>query len=211
MFLPMEFIILFQIIVLIFSVVIHEVSHGYVAEELGDHTARDLGRLTLNPLKHIDPFGSIILPLLMSLIPGGIILGWAKPVPYNPFNLKNPKKGGALIAAAGPASNLIVAFIFAIFYRLFMYVPSVSGALLTLEPLFASIVMINIMLAIFNLVPIPPLDGSKILFAFIPRKYEHLADAFERYGFFVLMIFIFLGVEFLSPIVRFLYRLFIGF
>ncbi|MEW6617083.1 MAG: site-2 protease family protein [Patescibacteria group bacterium] len=207
----MEFIILFQIIVLIFSVVIHEVSHGYIAEELGDPTARNLGRLTLNPIKHIDPFGSIILPLLMSLIPGGIILGWAKPVPYNPLNLKDPKKGGALIAAAGPASNLIVAFIFAIFYRLFMYVPSVSGALLTLEPLFASIVMINIMLAIFNLVPIPPLDGSKILFAFIPKKYEHLADAFERYGFFVLMIFIFLGVEFLSPVVRFLYRLFIGF
>jgi len=207
----MEFIILFQIIVLIFSVVIHEVSHGYIADELGDPTARNLGRLTLNPLKHIDPFGSIILPLLMSLIPGGIILGWAKPVPYNPFNLKDPKKGGALIAVAGPASNLVVAFIFAIFYRIFLYVPSMGGALLALEPLFASIVMINIMLAIFNLVPIPPLDGSKILFAFIPRKYEHLAEMFERYGFFVLMIFIFLGVEFLSPIVRFLYRLFIGF
>lgn len=207
----MEFIILFQIIVLIFSVVIHEVSHGYIADELGDPTARNLGRLTLNPLKHIDPFGSIILPLLMSLIPGGIILGWAKPVPYNPLNLKDPKKGGALIAAAGPASNIVMAVIFAIFYRLFMYVPSVSGTLLTLEPLFASIVMINIMLAIFNLVPIPPLDGSKILFAFIPRKYEHIADTFERYGFFVLMIFIFLGIGFLSPVVRFLYRLFIGF
>ncbi len=207
----MEFIILFQIIVLIFSVVIHEVSHGYVAEELGDSTARDMGRLTLNPLKHIDPFGSIILPLLMSLIPGGIILGWAKPVPYNPFNLKDPKKGGALIAAAGPASNLVVAFIFSIFYRLFMYVPNVGGALITLEPLFASIVMINIMLAIFNLVPIPPLDGSKILFALIPRKFGYVTEIFERYGFFILIIFIFLGVEFLSPIVRFLYRLFIGF
>ena len=207
----MEFIILFQIIVLIFSVVIHEVSHGYVAEELGDSTARDMGRLTLNPLKHIDPFGSIILPLLMSLIPGGIILGWAKPVPYNPFNLKDPKKGGALIAAAGPASNLVVAFIFSIFYRLFMYVPNVGGALITLEPLFASIVMLNIMLAIFNLVPIPPLDGSKILFALIPRKFGYVTEIFERYGFFILIIFIFLGVEFLSPIVRFLYRLFIGF
>jgi Zn-dependent protease len=207
----MEFIILFQIVVLVFSVVIHEVSHGYVADELGDSTARDMGRLTLNPIKHIDPFGSIILPLLMSLIPGGIILGWAKPVPYNPMNLKNPKKGGALIAFAGPASNLVVALVFAIFYRILTYVPQVSATFLAIEPLFASVVMINIMLAIFNLVPIPPLDGSKILFAFIPKKYEHIADIFEQYGFFILILFIFLGVEFLSPIVRLLYRLFIGF
>src|SRR3989338_4079103 len=107
-------IILFQIIVLFFSVVIHEVSHGVVALMLGDKTAKDAGRLTLNPLKHIDPFGSVLLPVLLLIAQSPILFAWAKPVPYNPYNLKNPKSGAALIAAAGPLSNIILAVIFGI-------------------------------------------------------------------------------------------------
>src|SRR3989344_5382087 len=115
---------IFQIIVLIFSVVIHEVSHGYVAEYLGDPTARLAGRLTLNPIKHIDPFGSGILPVILVITHSPILFGWAKPVPYNPYNLRDPISGGAKIAAAGPISNLLLALIFAIAFR----VMNVTGA-----------------------------------------------------------------------------------
>lgn len=206
----MEIFIIFQIIVLILSVVVHEVSHGYAADELGDPTAREMGRLTLNPLKHLDPFGSVILPLLLSLVPGGVVFGWAKPVPFNPFRLKNPKRDSALIAFAGPASNLVIAIAFSIFYRIIAYIPDTQGSLVSLELFFASIIVINIVLAVFNSVPIPPLDGSKILFAFIPAKYERFFEPLERYGMFILLLFIFFGLELISPVIYLFYRFLIG-
>ncbi|MEK7086696.1 MAG: site-2 protease family protein [Patescibacteria group bacterium] len=203
-------IIVFQIIILLFSVVIHEVSHGVVAEKLGDPTARLAGRLTLNPLKHLDPFGSVVLPFLLSLIPGGIVFGWAKPVPYNPYNLKNPEKGGALIAAAGPLSNIFLAIIFAIFYRILGLVSSPAPWLFTLSEFFSMLVLINVVLAIFNLVPIPPLDGSKVLFAILPASANRVKFALEQYGFVLVMIFIFFGFRFISPVILGIYRLLIG-
>lgn len=199
----MEFFFVFQLLVLLCSVVVHEVSHGLMALELGDHTARLAGRLTLNPLKHIDPIGSVALPLFLSLIPGGVVFGWAKPVPYNPYNLKDPKGGGALIAAAGPGANIVLALVFALAYRL-------GGGFGAAEPLVATVIIINIALAIFNLIPIPPLDGSKILFWILPKGTERYQVFFERYGFVILLVLIFSGLNFLFPAVVFLFRFLVG-
>lgn len=206
----MDYIFIFQILVILFSVVIHEVSHGYVAESLGDPTARLAGRLTLNPIKHIDLFGSIIVPLILVLIPGGIVFGWAKPVPYNPFNLKDPKKGGALIALAGPLSNFLIALVFAVFYRFFAGAPDLSGSFALLEPLIRWVVLINIVLGVFNLVPIPPLDGSKVLFGFLSSRFNNIQLALERYGMFILLFFIFFAIQIISPVIFFIFRLFVG-
>jgi Zn-dependent protease len=201
--------VIFKIIVVVFSVVIHEVSHGFVAERLGDPTARLAGRLTLNPLKHLDPFGSIILPILMAIMPGGLIIGWAKPVPYNPMNLKDPEKGGALIAAAGPASNLGIAVFFGVVFRLLAFLPAYSF-LPAFAGLLSDIIIINISLAIFNLVPLPPLDGSKVLFYFLPVSAVKFKYWLESNGFIVLLLFIFFGFGFLAPIIIFIYRLIMG-
>lgn len=194
----------FTILILLFSVVIHEVTHGLVADKLGDPTARLAGRLTLNPIKHIDPFGSIILPLMMALLPGGFIFGWAKPVPFNPYHLKNPERDGALIACAGPLSNFLIAAVFGALIRLgeITAIPLVVQAL----PLFAAIVWINIILAVFNLVPIPPLDGSKVLFALLPRSANGVKQALEQYGMIFLLLFIFFGFGIITPIMKFLYE-----
>ena len=198
--------IIFQILVLLFSVVIHEVSHGVVADHLGDPTARLQGRLTLNPLKHLDPFGSVILPLMLVLLNTGVVFGWAKPVPYNPLNLKKPEKGGAMIAAAGPLSNFILAIAFAIIFR-------VAGAFFpnpVLLGLVSQIVLINIVLATFNLVPIPPLDGSRVLFALLPPSMDNLKYTLERYGFVLVLFFIFFGISIIYPVIFGVYRLFLG-
>jgi len=206
----MEYLIL--IILFLFSVVIHEVSHGAVAYKLGDPTAKHAGRLTLNPLKHLDMFGSVILPLMLVLMAkfagGGIIFGWAKPVPYNPYNLKNQKWGPAMVAAAGPGANLLIALIFGISLRFF---PATSSVYIyNLAYIFSIIVWINILLAIFNLVPIPPLDGSKILFAVLPYRYDNIRMNLERYGFFILIFFIFFFFQYLLPIVHWLFKLITG-
>lgn len=201
-------IIAFQILVLVFSVVVHEVAHGLMAERLGDPTARLAGRLTLNPLKHLDPFGSVILPLLLALLPGGLIVGWAKSVPYNPYNLKNPDRGGALIAAVGPLSNIFLALIFGLFFRLLVL--SGASALVNLASFFTIIVGINLMLALFNLVPLPPLDGSKIIMAFWPNAWGSARRFFEAYGIYLLLLFLFFGFRFLEPAFFGLYRLILG-
>jgi len=143
------------------SIVIHEVAHGYMASYLGDETARYQGRLTLNPLVHLDPVGSFLIPLI-SITLGGFIIGWARPVPYNPYNLRPSRWSEALVAGAGPASNLILALIF---YLLPNFINLGTGFLV----LSSFVVSINIVLAVFNLIPIPPLDGSKILAAFFKR------------------------------------------
>jgi Zn-dependent protease len=197
----------FSFIAIIFSVVAHEVSHGYMAERLGDPTARLMGRLTLNPIKHIDLVGSILLPLFLSFT-GGIVFGWAKPVPYNPRNIKN-KNGASLVAFAGPLTNLSIALVFALLYHFL-------GSLIpnSLAPvLFARIVLINISLAIFNLVPIPPLDGAKVLMLFIPyeaRQFRNFLEQGSQLGFIALLVFIFFGFQLISPIISTLYRFLIG-
>jgi len=201
--------IIFQIIILVFSVVIHEVAHGLVAERLGDPTARLLGRLTLNPLRHLDPFGSVLLPILLAMLPGGVVFGWAKPVPYNPLNLKRPERDGALIGAAGPASNLGVAILFAAAYR------AISawggGSAEVLLALFSYVILINIVLAVFNIIPIPPLDGSKVLFAFIPVRNLKTRVLLEQYGFALLVLFIFFGFRYVAPMIFWLYTILVSF
>ena len=152
----MEFI--FQIAILLFSVVVHEVSHGAVAYALGDPTAKNEGRLTLNPLSHLDFFGSIVLPIILYMT-SGFIFGWAKPVPYNPYNLKNQKYGPAMVGIAGPLSNLIIAVVFGFLVR-FSYALNLPQAFFEIA---LYIVFLNLILTVFNLVPIPPLDGSNIL------------------------------------------------
>jgi Zn-dependent protease len=203
-------ILVFQLAVLIFSVMIHEISHGAVALSLGDQTAKRAGRLTFNPIKHIDPFGSIILPILLFLLSGGsMILGWAKPVPYNPFNLKNPKRGAGIIAAAGPASNLIIAAFFAVALRFMIPFAQVEG-ITTLAILVNFIILINILLAVFNLLPIPPLDGSGILFSLLPDRYQNIRRFLYRYGFFLLILFIFFGFQLILPLIYGIYGLLVG-
>ncbi|MDP3729629.1 MAG: site-2 protease family protein [bacterium] len=203
-------ILLFQLIVLIFSVMVHEVSHGAVAYKLGDDTAKVLGRLNLNPLKHIDFMGSIFLPLFLILVQSPVLFGWAKPVPYNPHNLKNPKKGAALIGAAGPLSNLALALIFGLLIRLTGGIFGTTDTSVAVILFFNIIVFINILLAIFNLVPIPPLDGSKLLFALLPHRYSHIQHALERYGIFILIFFIFYGGQLISPLMHSIYYFIVG-
>jgi len=196
---------IFQIAILIMSVVIHEVSHGFTASMLGDQTAKYQGRLTLNPIKHIDPIGSIVVPTIGYLF-GGFIFGWAKPVPYNPYNLKPGRWSEAMVAMAGPASNIGLALIFGLLLRL--------GASMSWGPAFvqitAIIVFINILLAIFNLVPIPPLDGSKILMAFFPEKFLEIREFFEKYGLILILFFIFFLWQFILPIVVAIFSLITG-
>jgi len=191
---------LFFIAILIMSVVIHEISHGFVAEYFGDDTARNAGRLTLNPLKHLDLFGSIILPTLM-FFTTGFVFGWAKPVPYNPYNLSNRKWGTIAVSAAGILANIFIAVIFGLFIRftLEMDLPS------TFYVITSSIIVTNLALALFNLVPIPPLDGSKILFSLLPSAFYPIMAFIEQYSFFILLIFIFYLSDFLHPLLSFLY------
>jgi Zn-dependent protease len=203
---------LFIIIILIMSVVVHEVSHGYAALMLGDSTAKYQGRLTLNPLKHLDPVGSIIVPLL-GYFAGGFIIGWAKPVPFNPYNLRAEKwglpaqAGEAIVAIAGPLANIVLAIIFGLVIRFSPGFTIVNQSFLSLA---AFVVFINITLAIFNLVPVPPLDGSKILFTVLPYKWQHIREYFERYGLIFVFIFIFFLWPIVSPIINFLFTLLVG-
>lgn len=203
--------LVFQIAVLIFSVVIHEVSHGYAALSLGDRTAQGEGRLTLNPIKHIDPFGSILLPFFTLLI-GGFVFGWAKPVPYNPHNLRNQKWGPAIVGVAGPLANICIALVFGIILR---FLPDFVGAqsgsfVLNLITIASLITLLNLVLAVFNLVPIPPLDGSKVLFSVLPYSWRNMQNFLEQYGFFVLLLFIFFFSSWIFPVVTFLFRLITG-
>lgn len=183
-----------MIVALIISVIIHEMAHGYAANWLGDPTARLAGRLSPNPLVHIDPMMSVILPGLLLMTGSPILFGAAKPVPYNPYNLRNQKWGEAIVAFAGPLSNFVIAGVFAVLVRLH----DVLGLSDTFLQLAVGIIVLNIFLAFFNLVPIPPLDGSKILPKLLPyslaMKYENFRAYFERnvaFGFaLVIIVFI---------------------
>lgn len=181
---------IFSLVVLLFSVIIHELAHGYVAYSLGDPTAKYEGRLTLNPLKHLDPFGSVILPLLLLLATGGQgpIFGWAKPVPINPYNFKDQKWGTLKVSIAGPLTNFGIAIIFGLFIR-FLNFPQIAP----LIQLLGIVVFYNFLWGIFNLVPIPPLDGSWILFRLMPQRWERLRFTLQQYGLYILIFFIFFG------------------
>lgn len=193
----------FQIAILIMSVVIHEVSHGYAASFLGDQTARYQGRLTLNPLKHLDFVGSFLVPATSYLL-GGFILGWAKPVPYNPHNLRPGRWSEATVAVVGPASNIAIALIFGLLLR---FGVSDNPGFIQIT---AMIVFINILLAIFNLVPIPPLDGSKLLFTFFPDRLFQIRGFFDRYGFLLIILFIFFLWRLIFPVIASLFKLITG-
>jgi Zn-dependent protease len=202
-------IIIFEFIVLVFSAILHEVAHGYIAQRLGDDTAEQAGRLTLNPLKHLDPFGSVLMPILLYLASGGsFFFAAAKPVPYNPNNLKNPRSGGAQIALAGPLTNFVLAIIFGLVVRLLSHTMA-SDFFITL---LALVCYVNILLGVFNLVPLPPLDGSRILFAALPQtpatfKAMHFL---ERWGLFIVLIFVFFGFQLLVPIMSGLFTVLTG-
>lgn len=195
---------LFQILILIFSVIVHEVSHGYAASALGDDTARYEGRLTLNPLKHLDPVGSFLVPVASYML-GGFIIGWAKPVPYNPHNLRVGRWSEALVALAGPASNIVLALIFGLLIRLGG--EALGPAYLEITTL---IVFINIVLALFNLVPISPLDGSKVLYAIFPERFREIRTFFERYSLILLLIFVFFLWKLVLPLVIAIFTLITG-
>lgn len=196
--------IVFHIAILIMSVVIHEVAHGYAALYLGDQTAKYEGRLTLNPLKHLDPVGSILVPLI-SYTTGGFIIGWAKPVPYNPHNLRPGRWSEAIVAGAGPLSNFALALIFGMLVRL--SAGEVSSAFLTIT---VAIVFVNLALGIFNLIPVPPLDGSKLLFALFPENLSHFRAFFEKFGVFLLIFIVFFVGRLILPIVVAIFSLLTG-
>lgn len=196
---------IFQIAILIFSVIIHEVAHGYSAYLLGDNTAKFQGRLSLNPMVHLDLFGSIILPTISYLF-GGFIIGWAKPVPFNPYNLRNQRRGEAIVAAAGPLSNIALALFFGLLLR-FGVLASLGSGFVFIGTI---IVFINLILAIFNLLPIPPLDGSKILFSFLPYNLVGIRNFLENNGIFVLLFFVFFLWRFVVPVVYFFFSLITG-
>ncbi len=183
---------LITIACLVMSIVIHEVAHGYMANWLGDPTARLADRLTLNPIRHIDPLGSVIIPGFLYLTNAGLLFGWAKPVPYNPYNLRNQRWGEALVAIAGPGVNILLALIFAAIVRTGAGV-GVPAPFLELS---SYIVYINVLLACFNMIPVPPLDGSKVLASVLPyrleMKYRELTNAMERYGIMATFGFIFI-------------------
>jgi Zn-dependent protease len=202
--------VIFQITILVFAVIIHEVSHGVVALSLGDPTAKLSGRLTLNPIPHIDIYGSVVLPLLMGLASGGaFVFGYAKPVPFNPYLLRDQKWAPALVALAGPASNLVLAILLGSFYRvasIFTSIPSEIGQL------FVIAVVINIVLAVFNSLPIPPLDGSKIIAPLLPEKFlrSEFYAVLEQQGTWIVLIFVFFGFGLITPIIYGLANLIIG-
>ena len=197
---------IFSLLILLFSVVLHEISHGYAAEIQGDPTARLAGRLTLNPLSHIDPVGSILVPLFLVLSHAGFMIGWAKPVPFNPYNLRNQKWGEAIVAVAGPAVNILIALIFGLFLR-FYPISSLSSQVVSFM---VTIVIINLVLAVFNLVPVPPLDGSKILFALFPNKLLPLRVFLERYSIFLVLILVFFLWQWIVLAVFWLFTLITG-
>ena len=190
------------VIILIFSIILHEVAHGYIADRLGDPTARLEGRLSLNPLVHLDWLGSVILPFILIISGAPFVLGWAKPVPFNPYNFKNPKWGAVWVALAGPFTNIALAGIAALVLKA---IPLAELGTL----FFTSVIITNLALAVFNLIPVPPLDGHHVLFALIPEQFNHIKNFLRQYSFIILIIFVMYGWKFIAPVIFELYNIFV--
>ena len=200
-----------SVVVLLFSVIVHEVAHGFVAYKRGDSTAKLLGRLTLNPIYHIDIFGSIILPAIL-ILTGAPVFGWAKPVPVNMYNLKNPKRDMIFVSLAGVTANFLLAVaagaIMFIIRAFFADVSIMASIYLILQ----YVIVINIVLMIFNLIPIPPLDGSRVVLFLLPRDLAQKYAKIERYGFWIILILLMTNVlwKIIAPAANFLIRLLSG-
>ncbi|MFC1709428.1 site-2 protease family protein [Candidatus Omnitrophota bacterium] len=193
--------IIFSLILFFLAVVIHEFAHGWMAYKLGDSTAKRSGRLTLNPLAHIDPIGTIALPLFLVVTGSPILFGWAKPVPVNFSSLQNPKKDMIWVSLAGPCANILLAIIISIFIK-------IRIILLPLE-IMQQFMLLNLVLATFNLIPIPPLDGSRVVLGLLPSKLAYKYVQLERYGFVIIIVMLYLGVFQLIvwPIVTMLFKM----
>ena len=189
---------IFLYIIIIFSAIFHEFFHAWMAYILGDPTAKYAGRLTLNPLKHIDPIGTVIIPLFLLFFAGAFI-GWAKPVPYNPRNFRDQKWGSTKVALVGPGANFLIALVFACLIR---FVPIAASFYIAIS----WIIYINIFLALFNLIPIPPLDGSKLLMDLFPKQ----ARQFLQMSFVGIFLALFIAILILPPIAQFIYKIFAG-
>jgi len=183
-----------QVIALVLALTLHEFAHAWMGHYLGDSTAKDQGRLTLNPLSHIDPFATLALPLLLILIGSPVVFAAAKPVPFNPWAVRGGRWGAALVAAAGPFTNLLLAIFFALWYQLLPF-SNVSATF------FAALIIVNVGLFVFNMIPFPPLDGSRLLYAVAPEGLRDVMDRIERSGFVILMAVMLLGYQFVAPIV----------
>ena len=196
--------------VLIFSVIFHEVSHGIVAHRFGDDTAYHSGRITLNPLPHLDPIGSVIFPALCIFMHMPVF-GWARPVPINPNRFTSYRSGVIWVAVAGPATNLLLAVIATVILSFSLSGPLAAGSLAFLPKVLSQAILINLVLAVFNLIPIPPLDGSRVVSMLLPTDLARRYDSLEPYGFFIVMGLIAFGVlgKILYPAVGFLYMLLI--
>jgi Zn-dependent protease len=178
----------------LFAITVHEVAHGWVAKQLGDPTAMMLGRLTLNPLKHIDPIGTVLVPLVL-ILAGGVVFGWAKPVPIAADNLHHPKRDMALVAAAGPLSNLIMACIWALIMKLALLLPnSLVNLALPLTYMGGAGITINVILMVLNLLPVPPLDGSRVVAGFLPDPLAWKFGRIEQYGLIILLLLMVSGI-----------------
>ena len=200
---------------LMIAVILHEVAHGWVAEKMGDPTARYAGRLTLNPIPHIDPFGTILLPAMFIILGSPVIFGWAKPVPINPMNFHDLRRGTFFVSIAGVVMNISLALLGGFLYHILKPAVQVSSPFVVesiLFPLlvfFEKLVLINLVLALFNIVPIPPLDGSKALMSFLSFKYWEIFYRYEMYGFLIIAVLLFTGIlqSIIYPPLVFLYNL----
>ncbi len=191
--------LIIQLPPLMLAISVHEMAHGYVAFRKGDYTAKLMGRVTLNPIKHIDPVGTILVPLMLAISGTGILFGWAKPVPVSPVNFKSPRKDNAIVSLAGPASNLLLAMALALIFRILLWVPGYSAIMSSpvLKPLVFMIVFgiqISIVLCVFNLLPIHPLDGSHIVQGLLSPHQAMVYSRHERYGFIILIALLATGI-----------------